>query len=144
MSITGQFVDTNVLVYAHDSSSAKKHAVAQSLFEELWSKRQGCLSIQVFQEFYATVTRKVATPLSGTEAAEVIRVLSVWPVHSPSVDDLQAAIKLHSRYDISIWDALILRSAIALGCETLWTEDLNDGQSYAGVVARNPFSQNRS
>ena len=71
-----EFVDTNILVYAHDRSAGKKHEAARELVKRLWETRQGCLSVQVLQEFYVTVTRKVAQPIKPEEAAELIRDLN--------------------------------------------------------------------
>ncbi|NJN84555.1 MAG: PIN domain-containing protein [Caldilineaceae bacterium] len=134
-----QFVDTNVLVYAHDVSAGFKYEQAQALLGRLWESGNGCLSIQVLQEFYVVVTRKVAKPLHPDRVSPIINSLGKWSVHSPTVDDLQAAISLQSRYGISFWDAMIVRSAVRLGCLTLWSEDLNAGQRYENLVVANPF-----
>ncbi len=134
-----QFVDTNVLIYAHDRSAGEKHAQAVSLLKRLWQDRAGCLSIQVLQEFYVNVTRKVAQPLAPEAAAQIIADLAVWEVHSPNVSDVVSAIQLQTRYQLSFWDAMILTSAQQLDCETVWSEDLNAGQEYGNAVVRNPF-----
>lgn len=134
-----QFVDTNVLVYAHDRSAGAKHARAKALFAELWESQTGCLSIQVLQEFYVTITRKVANPLSRQTASQIMADLSVWKVHSPNAQNVLEAIHLQDRYDVSFWDAMILTSAAQLGCQTVWSEDLNAGQRYGDVRVINPF-----
>jgi len=134
-----QFVDTNVLIYAHDPSAGDKHHRARRLLETLWAERTGCLSTQVLQEFYVNVTRKVARPLSPEVAAEIIAALGQWEVHRPNVEDVIEAISLQTRHKISFWDALILTSAQRLECKTLWSEDLNPGQDYRGVLVQNPF-----
>ncbi len=134
-----QFVDTNVLVYAHDTSAGAKRDRAARLLEELWESRLGCLSIQVLQEFYVTITRKVARPLESSAAAQIIADLAVWRVHVPGVQDMLDAIGIQRRYGISFWDAMILQSALRSGCETVWSEDLNPDQVYDGVRAANPF-----
>ncbi len=136
---TLQFVDTNVLIYAHDSSAGVKHERAKTLLTELWQNRTGCVSIQVLQEFYVNVTQKVAKPLTPEVAAQIISDLSVWQVHQPGVDDVLDAIQLQSRYQLSFWDAMILSSAMALDCEMVWSEDLNPGQRYETVTVHNPF-----
>ena len=135
-----QFVDTNVLIYAHDPSAGEKHAEAKRLLQELWDTRSGCLSTQVLQEFYVNVTRKVAKPLAPELAGQIITELAEWEVHRPTVSDVVEAIRLQVRHQISFWDALILISASQLDCKTLWSEDLNQGQNYAGVSVRNPFA----
>lgn len=134
-----QFVDTNVLIYAHDSSAGDKHVQSKTLIEELWASRLGCLSIQVLQEFYVNVTRKVARPLSSSVAAQIISDLSVWHVHSPTPSDVLQAIRIQERYQLSFWDAMIVTSALRMGCQTLWSEDLNSGQVYDRVVVVNPY-----
>jgi len=134
-----QFVDTNVLIYAHDLSAAAKHTRARDLLQELWESGDGCLSIQVMQEFYVNVTRKVAKPLAPEIAAQIIADLSVWRVHRPGVQDVLDAVRLQARYRVSFRDAMIVSSAIQLGCQTIWSEDLNPGQVYQGVTVRSPF-----
>jgi predicted nucleic acid-binding protein len=139
MSGSRQFVDTNVLVYAHDVTAGDKHGRARALVEELWNTREGCLSIQVLQEFFVTTTRKIPKPLEAQAAARIIGDLAHWHVHAPAVGDVLAAIDIHQQTGASFWDAMILRSAKELGCQTLHSEDLNPGQPYAGVQVLNPF-----
>jgi predicted nucleic acid-binding protein len=133
------FVDTNILVYAHDVTAGAKHKRAQELLLELWESKAGCLSIQVMQEFYVTVTHKVTKPMEVITAMEIIRDLSYWRVHEPVPDDVIKAIKLHQQYLIAFWDAMVLQSAAQLGCSMIWSEDLNPGQVYEGVRLLNPF-----
>lgn len=134
-----QFIDTNILIYAHDVSAGRKRARARELLQTLWQAETGCLSVQVLQEFYANATRKVARPLAPQSAAQIIAELSVWQIHRPGVQDVLDAVRLHTWYQVSFWDAMILTSAIQLGCRTLWSEDLNPGQIYDGVQVTNPF-----
>lgn len=134
-----QFVDTNILIYAHDGSAGDKHTQARELIRSLWQSGAGCLSVQVLQEFYVNVTQKVARPLTPDEAAEIIADLSVWQMHRPGAEDVLDAIRLQGRYQISFWDAMIVSSALQLGCEQLWSEDLAAGQTYDTVRVTNPF-----
>ncbi|MBC7104604.1 MAG: PIN domain-containing protein [Firmicutes bacterium] len=134
-----QFVDTNVLVYAHDISAANKHARAKALVRELWDSGLGCLSIQVLQEFYVVVTRKVPRPLEPERAAGLIADLACWRVHVPQVADVLDAIAIQQEAGISFWDAMVVRSAQALGCRTLWSEDLSHGRIFGSVKVINPF-----
>lgn len=134
-----QFVDTNILVYAYDSSAERRHELARALLTELWQNGQGCLSIQTLQEFYVTITRKVAQPMSVERAAQIISDLGHWKVHTPSVEDVLAAIALQQRYRLSFWDAMVLTSAERLECGVVWSEDLNPGQTYTSVKVLNPF-----
>ncbi len=135
-----QFVDTNVLVYAHDVSAGPKHKRAEGLLADLWNAGSGCVSIQVLQEFYVNVIRRIARPLPMQTAADHVEDLGQWRVHAPGVPDVLAAIELHRSRQISFWDAMVLRSAAQLGCDVLWSEDLNAGQSYGGVRVLNPFA----
>jgi predicted nucleic acid-binding protein len=134
-----RFVDTNLFVYAHDESAGRKREVARVLISELWESRSGCASVQVLQELFVNLTRKVPKPLSLREAAALIEDLSAWRVHAPGVRDVLYAIELHERTGASFWDAMILISANSLGCRVLYSEDLSAGQSYDGVLVVNPF-----
>lgn len=134
-----QFIDTNILVYAHDVTAGVKYERARDLIQRLWLTRQGCLSIQVLQEFYAVVTRKKSDSLTPGVAARIISKLAEWDVHRPAVDSILSAIRIQNRHHISFWDALIIQSACELGCTTIWSEDLSPGQSYDSVTVINPF-----
>lgn len=135
-----QFVDTNVLVYAHDVTAGVKHERARELVRSFWESGFGCLSTQVMQEFYVAVTHKVARPLPGEVAARIVADLAAWRVHAPGVADVLDAIDIHRRYGISYWDALVIQSALRLGCESIWSEDLNPGQVYVNIHMLNPFT----
>ncbi len=136
-----QFIDTNVLIYAHDTSAGAKHERAKSLIASLWDTGNGCLSIQVFQEFYVTVVRKIEQPLNPEMASQIISVLATWRVHVPDVADVLEAIQIQQRNKLSFWDSLMICSAKSLGCGTIMTEDLNNGQYYEGVKVMNPFTE---
>lgn len=134
-----QFVDTNVLLYAHDLSAADKHTKAEALLRGLWDSGCGCLSLQVLQEFYVVVTQKVPRPIEPKEASGLIADLACWRVHIPQAVDILEAIVVQQETSISFWDAMIVRSARALGCRTLWSEDLGHGRAFGGMKVLNPF-----
>jgi predicted nucleic acid-binding protein len=134
-----EFVDTNVLVYAHDRSAGEKNTAAQQLIRRLWETGNGCLNVQILQEFYVTVTRKVALPLNFEEAAEIIRDLSFWHMHIPTAEDVLGAIDIQRHYKSSFWDAMVIHSAVCLGCKVIWSEDLANGQIYKNAQVKNPF-----
>lgn len=138
--MTGEFVDTNVLLYAYDASAGERHEKALSLVSRLGRARTGVLSVQVLQEFYVNAVSKIAVRLTPADAVERLRVLSRWTVHSPLAHDVIAASELAVASQLSFWDAMIVRSASVVGCDVLWTEDLNAGQTIAGVEIRNPFA----
>ena len=87
------------------------------------------------------ITQKVAKPLQADVAAQIVADLSAWQVHRPGVEDVLDAIRLQARYQISFWDAMIVASALQLGCQTIWSEDLNSGQVYDTVTVTSPFVQ---
>jgi predicted nucleic acid-binding protein len=134
-----EFVDANVLVYAFDSSAGRKQQAAEKLLERLWEGTTGCISVQVLQEFFVTVTRKVAKPLPLEDATARVREFATWKVYAPAANDVLAAIGLQTQTKIGFWDAMIVIAASESGCDVLWTEDLSDGQLLRGVRVRNPF-----
>lgn len=135
-----EFVDANVLVYAFDSSAARKQRTARELLERLWGSGTGCISIQVLQEFFVTITRKVPKPLPVDDAKARVREFAAWTVFAPTAEDILTAIDLHAQAKIGFWDAMVVLAAAEAGCDVLWTEDLNDGQLLRGVRVRNPFA----
>lgn len=134
-----QFIDTNVLVYAYDNQDAQKQQQAKTLLRRLWQEQTGCISIQVLQEFYVTTTRKLAKPLTVSEASQIISDLGLWRIHQPQVEDILSAIQIQQRHQLSFWDSMIVRSASQLGCSVIWTEDLNSGQLIEGCQIQTPF-----
>jgi predicted nucleic acid-binding protein len=133
----GEFVDTNVLIYAFDATAGDKRRVAVELISRLWLDRRGCISLQVLQEFYVAVTRKLI--LAPEQAALQVSRLGRWRVHRPSLEDVLRAIELHRVHSVSFWDGLILRSAQASQCSILWSEDMSSGQRWGNLEVRNPF-----
>jgi predicted nucleic acid-binding protein len=133
------FIDTNILVYAFDHSAGRKHQIASQLVRECWENENGCLSIQVLQEFYVAVTRKITHPIDPLTARQIISDLGEWQLHVPGISDFLQAIDFQHNYRLSFWDAMILQSAVRLGCTQLWTEDMNHGQSFGPVQVVNPF-----
>jgi predicted nucleic acid-binding protein len=133
------FVDTNVLIYAHDIDAGPKHEIAKSVMRELWNNRAGLLSTQVLQEFYVNVTRKIATPLSKVSARAVINSYASWCIENTLVD-ISTAFRIEDESQIRFWDALIIASAAKGGARRLISEDLNSGQSVVGVLIENPFT----
>ena len=135
-----QFLDTNILIYAFDASTDRKHEIAKALYEKLLVGNSGCTSLQILQEFFVSVVYKSPKKLQISEAREIIQNLAAWPVHRPFADDILAAIDLSVRYQISFWASMVIRSARQTGCNILWSEDLAHGQDYDGVLVQNPFA----
>lgn len=132
------FVDTNVLLYAHDLDAGGKHLAAKALLRELWMSRTGVLSTQVLQEFYVNVTRKLARPLAHNVAREIVDTYSPWCI-GVTVAEIGAAFRIEDQARIGFWDALICAAAVKCGAERIVSEDLNAGQKIAGIRIENPF-----
>lgn len=138
--MSAEFCDTNLLVYAYDSTAGAKRAQARAVLDRLWKSGDGVLSVQVLQELFVSLTRKLTEPLSFEDARGIVSDLATWRVVEPGRNDVLSAIDGANRWQISLWDAMILTAAIRAGAETVWSEDLNAGQSYDGTIVRNPFT----
>jgi len=132
------FVDTNILIYAHDVDAKAKHDVAKNVLRELWGQRTGVLSMQVLQEFYLNVTRKIASPLPKDAARLVVNTYSLWCAETTPAE-IASAFRIEDESRIGFWDALIVASAAKSGATRILSEDLNPQQSIAGVRVENPF-----
>jgi predicted nucleic acid-binding protein len=132
-----EFVDTNIFVYAHESGAGQKHRKAVDLLTRLFEEQSGALSVQVLTEFYVAATKKLG--MKSQEAEEVIADLGTWTIHRPALADVLRACGIHRLHKVSWWDALIINSAVELGCTLLWSEDLGKGQRYGTITVRNPF-----
>lgn len=133
------FIDTNVLLYAHDIDAGAKHDRAKDILRKLWLERMGVLSVQVLQEFYVNVTRKIPKPLSRNSARLVVGTYSIWCGRT-GADDVNAAFRIEDESQINFWDALIIASAKSAGADTILSEDMNAGQQIAGIRVENPFA----
>jgi predicted nucleic acid-binding protein len=133
------FVDTNVLIYAHDLDAGLKHDRAAAIVADLWERENGIISTQVLQEFYVNVTRKIAKPLTPAAARGIIRNYLAWRVEANEPSAVLRASEIAERNQLSFWDALIVASAARSGADRILSEDLNHGQVLEGVRIENPF-----
>lgn len=133
------FVDTNVLIYAHDLDAGLKRDRAVSILSRLWENENGIVSVQVLQEFYVTVTRKIRDPLTPALARGVIKNYLAWQIAPNDPSTILLASEIAERNQISFWDALIVASASNAGADKILSEDLNHGQVIEGIVIENPF-----
>ncbi len=133
------FVDTNILMYAHDASAGAKHERAKALVEKLWRDRTGVVSTQVLQELSVNLHRKAGRPLDGKATRELVADYLTWQVVVNGGESILEALDLEARFQISFWDALIVQAAHASGAEVLYSEDLSDGQAYGTVRVINPL-----
>ena len=141
MSVEPKFVDTNVLVYLFDADSSKKQARARDLLRE--ERDRLILSVQVLGEFYVTVTRKLAVPLSADAASRAVDALCELQVETLHPGLVRAAVRRSRASRLSYWDSLIVETALSAGADVLFTEDLQDGQIIDGLRVVNPFRDNR-
>jgi predicted nucleic acid-binding protein len=132
------FVDTNVLIYAHDIDASAKNQIAKTILRELWSQRTGVLSLQVLQEFYVNVTGKIPTPLSKDSARIVVSSYAIWCTET-TITEITSAFRIEDEARISYWDALIVSSAAKSGATRILSENFSSGQRIAGILIENPF-----
>jgi predicted nucleic acid-binding protein len=131
------FFDTNVLVYADDKAAPAKQKRALDLVAEHRRARTGVVSLQVLQEYFVTVTRKLR--VDARIARRKVELLAEFDVVAPEVADILAAIDLHRLHEFSFWDALVLRAAKQGGCSVLLSEDMQDAREVDGLQIVNPF-----
>jgi predicted nucleic acid-binding protein len=133
------FVDTNILIYAHDLDSDVKYEIAGAILKKLWQEGAGVISTQVLQEFYVNVTRKIPDPLSPAKARGILENYMAWHVEWNGPESILRASEIEERHLLSFWDSLIVAAACNAKAEKILTEDLNHGQIIEGVVIENPF-----
>jgi predicted nucleic acid-binding protein len=137
MSDRHVFVDTNILVYAHDADAGKKHAAAKQKIKALWQQNlPPSISIQVLQELYVNLVRKGA---AAKTAREIVGDYLQWDVVVNDEDLLVEAMRLAERYKTSLWDASIIAAAKRAGAAVVWSENFSDKQEYEGVRVENPL-----
>jgi len=131
------FFDTNILVYTDDKSATTKRRRALDLLAEHRRAGTGVVSLQVLQEYFVTVTRKLH--VDARIARRKVELLAEFDVAQLEVADILAAIDLHRLHSFSFWDALVLRAAKQTGCGVLFTEDMQEAREVDGVRIVNPF-----
>jgi predicted nucleic acid-binding protein len=127
------FVDTNVFVYRFDNTEPAKQRRAEVWLDHLWSEGSGRVSVQVLQELYSSLTRKLDHPMEPAAARAVVRSLFAWGPTAIDRRTIEGAWHLQDRYSLSWWDGLIVPAAQITGCRHLLTEDLSHGQEIDGV-----------
>lgn len=133
------FFDTNVLVYLFDGDSPDKQRVAQTLLQFEGAAGRVAVSTQVLQEFFVTVTRKLAVPLASEDAESAVRAFARFSLVQVDAALILAGIEASRRLQVSFWDALIVRAALESGASTLYSEDMQHGRSIEGIRVVNPF-----
>ena len=132
-----RFLDTNILLYGYDLDAPAKRAIARNIIEDAWLQPgRTAISVQVLQEFHVNFRRQGH---SATEANALVGDFSQWHVIDNTLAVLHLGLSLQGRWQLSLWDAMILAAACTSGARELLTEDLNHGQIYEGVRVVNPF-----
>jgi len=131
------FFDTNVLVYADDASAPTKQQRAVDLVAECLRNGNGVVSLQVLQEYFVTITKKLG--VDANVARRKVELLAEFDVATPDLADVFAAIDLHRLHKFHFWDALVVRAAKQSGCRVLFSEDMQHGREVEGIRIVNPF-----
>jgi len=134
------FVDTNILIYAHDPRAGRKHERARQLIERLWRTGEGVLSTQILQELCVNLRRKAARPLPIDEIRRLIQDYLSWEIVVNTPEAVIEALEIGTRYKISFWDALVLQAAESSGAAVLYSEDLATGQTYGTIQVVDPLA----
>ena len=134
------FVDTNILLYAHDRHAGVKHERARKLIEDLWNSGRGVLSTQVLQELCVNLRHKIARPLPVEEVRRLVQDYLSWEVVVNTPDAVLHALEIEVRYKTSFRDALVLQAAESSGAAVLYSEDLAVGQKYGSIQVIDPLT----
>ena len=135
------FLDTNILIYAHDIDAGEKHEISLEIVKNLWETKTGVLSNQVLQEFYINVTKKIPRRLTPLETRDIIRSYVCWNIKEITPMSIIRASEIEEKNSISFWDALVVVAAYEAGVIKILTEDMNSGQLIEGVLIENPFNK---
>jgi predicted nucleic acid-binding protein len=134
------FVDTNVFVYARQAGEPTRQPIAARWLERLWDEQSGRTSVQVLNEYYTTLTRKIKPALAPAEAWDDVKSLITWNPQPIDLELMHRGREIEQRYRLSWWDSLIVAAAQLQECVLLLTEDLQDRAVFGGVTVRNPFA----
>lgn len=134
------FVDTNVFVYAKQAGAPTKQSLAARWLERLWEAESGRTSVQVLNEYYTTLTRKIQPALPPAEAWDDVRSLMAWNPQPLDRELVHRGREIEQRYRLNWWDSLIVAAAQLQNCVILLTEDMQDRAVFGGVTVRNPFA----
>ena len=138
MSAGRSFIDTNVLVYTDDQDSPEKQQRALDIVTQCRHGRNGVVSTQVLQEYFATATRKLG--VAADVARRKTEIFGRLHLVTLGLDEVLGAIDLYRLHSLSFWDALIVRATLVSGCARLFSEDLQAGRRFEGLEIVNPFA----
>lgn len=139
--MSGDFIDSNVIIYIFDESSPIKCATAKDIVRQAISSKSGCISYQVVQETLNVICCKLQASVSRDDAERFLRkvLFPIWKI-MPSEGLYQRALDIRMRYGYSFYDSLIIGAALTAGCTRLYSEDLQHGQRIESLVIENPFT----
>ncbi len=137
------FIDSNIFVYMLDTSAPAKRQRARELVYGLLGDRTGCISYQVVQESLNALIRKLGEPPDAVTAFLEEVLLPLWQINqiNASPELYRSGLRMQARYGFSLYDSLIVATALGAGCTTLYSEDMQDGQRIEGLTIRNPFAE---
>jgi predicted nucleic acid-binding protein len=135
------FVDTNVLVYAHDLDAGEKQPIAIEIISDLWESGNGVISTQVLQELYVTLTKKVPSPPNKSQVRRILNNYLAWELAVNNGETILQASEIEETYNISFWDAMVVSAAYSKNAAIILTEDLSAGLLIEGIRIVNPFRQ---
>lgn len=133
------FFDTNILVYANDSSEPYKQQIARELIKKALAGQTAVISVQVLSEFWVTVTGKIKQPLPEAFAEKEIELFGLMEIVDTNLMVFKDALKIQKLSKLSFWDSLILSAANSASCKTVYSEDMQDGQEISAMRIVNPF-----
>jgi predicted nucleic acid-binding protein len=136
------FLDTNVLVYAYDTSAPEKRRIAQDLVRRAVAGEM-VISTQVLAEFAATLLHKLTPTVRPEDVTDVLDALGPIKTVTPDGGVVRRAVEARAQYGVHFWDGMIVAAAERGHCARIWSEDLNAGQEYFGVVVENPFRRSQ-
>ncbi|MCZ2152213.1 MAG: PIN domain-containing protein [Bryobacterales bacterium] len=132
------FLDTNVLVYAYDSTDTHRRLIAQNLLKKAVAG-EIVISTQVLGEFAATLLHKLSPAVRPEDAIAILDALGPISMVIPDGDTVRRAVEARARYGVHFYDGMIIAAAEKGGCSRIWSEDLNASQQYFGILVENPF-----
>ena len=132
------FLDSNILVYCLDENNPEKQSIAKKIVTNLVETSSGQILTQSLQEFFNVITKKLNCPKENARQS-VEYFSAAFPVHCNTVKDIISAITISIKTQFSFYDSLILSAAKAENCDTVYSEDLNNGQEVNGIKIVNPF-----
>jgi predicted nucleic acid-binding protein len=133
------FLDTNVLVYAYDAADPRKQQIAQRLVKQALAG-DAVASSQVLAEFASTLLHKISPPANVADVTDILDALAPLKLVATDSDTVRRAVEARGRYGIHFYDGMIVAAAERGGCTRIWSEDMNCGQTYFGVMVENPFT----